>query len=140
MTSGYSGTPLIKKLGIKAGMKICILNAPANYAVTLGDLPDGVIQLEKPERPLYFIHFFTTERTTLEREFPPLKNALAQNGMLWISWPKRTAPASIRLATDLDENTIREIGLANGLVDVKVAAVDEVWSALKFVYRVKDRK
>jgi len=87
------------------------------------------------EKPLDFIQFFTRERAVLENKFATLKNAITQNGSLWISWPKRVA----KIKTDLDENIIRDIGLAHGLVDVKVAAVDEVWSGLKFVYRVKDR-
>lgn len=136
MTAGYSKTPLIKKLGIKEGFKIAILNPPDNFETTLGELPAGVEIINSLSETLDFIHFFTRERTELEAKFETLKNALAQNGSLWISWPKRAS----KIATDLDENIIRAIGLARGLVDVKVAAVDEVWSGLKFVYRVKDRK
>lgn len=134
--AGYSEKPLAQKLGIKPGMRLVILNAPAGYAATLGELPDAVEQLTELSEQFDFIHFFTTERAHLEQEFPSLKNSLLQTGMLWISWPKKAA----KMPTDLDENIIREIGLGNGLVDVKVAAVDERWSGLKFVYRLKDRK
>jgi hypothetical protein len=135
MSAGYSGTPLVKKLGIKAGFRIIILNAPDNYAMTLGDLPDGVDIAHDLNGQFDFIHFFTTERALLEVQFPVLKAALLPTGMLWLSWPKRAA----KMITNLDENIIRDIGLSNGLVDVKVAAIDEHWSGLKFVYRVKDR-
>lgn len=135
MSAGYSGTPLLKKLGIKSGQRIIILGAPDGYAETLGDLPDGLDIAEELSGIFDFIHFFTTERDTFETRFLDLKAVLAKDGMLWISWPKKAA----KMATDLDENIIREFGLANGLVDVKVAAIDERWSGLKFVYRVKDR-
>jgi hypothetical protein len=135
MSAGYSGTPLLKKLGIKSGQRIIILGAPDGYVETLGDLPDGLDIAEELSGLFDFIHFFTMERNSFETRFLDLKAALAKDGMLWISWPKKAA----RMATDLDENIIREFGLANGLVDVKVAAIDERWSGLKFVYRVKDR-
>ena len=135
MTAGYSGTPLVRKLGIKPGMTLCLLNAPENYNATLGDLPPGVILADSLTWPLDFIHFFSKARRELEAEFPRLKAALAYDGSLWISWPKQAA----KVPTDLDENIVRETGLANGLVDVKVAAIDSVWSGLKFVYRLEDR-
>jgi hypothetical protein len=133
--AGYSKTPLVKKLGLKPGFRLILLNAPQNYRQTLGDLPENVIVADTLAGPLDFIHFFTTSREALAAEFPRLKQALAPTGMLWISWPKRSA----KVETDLTEDIIRAIGLENGLVDVKVAAVNEVWSGLKFVYRLKDR-
>jgi hypothetical protein len=133
--AGYSGTPLIKKLGIKPGQRICILNPPADYSETLGPLPEGVHLMKKLKSPLDFIQIFSLQSRQLVVEFPELKAALALDGMLWVSWPKKAA----KVPSDLDENVIREIGLSNGLVDVKVAAVDSVWSGLKFVYRLKDR-
>jgi hypothetical protein len=133
--AGYSKTPLITKLGIKLGFRLIILNPPENYGQTLGELPPTILVADTLTGPLDFIHFFTTRQETLAAEFPQLKQALASNGMLWISWPKRSSKAE----TDLTEDIIRVIGLENGLVDVKVAAVDEVWSGLKFVYRLKDR-
>ncbi len=135
MSAGYSGTPLVKKLGIKPGFTILILNAPADYATTLGALPDGVTQVDTLADSLDFIHIFSKERAALETEFPRLKAALAPAGMLWVSWPKKAS----KVPTDLSDGVVRETGLANGLVDVKVAAIDAVWSGLKFVYRLEDR-
>lgn len=136
--TGYSGTPLIKKLDIKPGQRVCILNAPQDYPATLGPLPAGIrLTPRLPKgRSLDLIHYFTKDRKQLEKTFPQLKAALNWDGMLWISWPKGASG----VATDLNENIVREIGLETGLVDVKVAAVDEVWSGLKFVYRLIDRK
>ncbi|MBI5667148.1 MAG: DUF3052 family protein [Chloroflexi bacterium] len=136
MTAGYSGRPLAQKLGIKSGQRLLILNAPPDYPATLGALPDGIKLAATLDGALDFIQFFTTERDELEVRFPDLKRALATDGMLWISWPKRAA----KIPTNLDENVIRQIGLANGLVDVKVVTVDDRWSGLKFVYRTKDRE
>jgi len=135
--AGYSGTPLIQKLGIKPGQRICIVNAPKGYQKTLGALPGSVKNLARLGKPhaLDFIHFFTKELAALASEFPKLKAALAFDGTLWISWAKKSA----KVASDLDENIVRQLGLGIGLVDVKVAAIDETWSGLKFVYRVKDR-
>jgi hypothetical protein len=133
--AGYSKTPLLKKLGLKPGFRLIILNAPQHYAQTLGELPENVTLADTLTGPFDFIHFFTTRRETLASEFPLLKQVLAPAGMLWISWPKRAS----KIETDLTEDIIRAIGLDNGLVDVKVAAVDEVWSGLKFVFRLKDR-
>jgi len=122
--AGYLGTPLIQKLGIKSGMKIYLVNAPPGYPVA-----------SSGTTPYDFIHFFIKERKQLLKSFPELKKKLSQSGMLWISWPKGAS----KVPTDLNDNVVREIGLANGLVDVKVCAVDDVWSGLKFVYRLKDR-
>lgn len=134
--TGYSGTPLIKKLGLKADFKAASLNVPPDYWEILGELPPGLTIAKTLSDPLDFIHYFTTSRETLAAEFPLLKQTLTPTGMLWISWPKRSA----KVPTDLTEDIIRAIGLENGLVDVKVAAIDEVWSGLKFVYRLKDRQ
>jgi hypothetical protein len=134
--AGYSKTPTWKKLGIKEGMRVILLHAPENYAQILGELPHGVVLDDKVRKKAAFIHYFTREKSGLSEDFPKLKAALAPDGSLWISWPKGAA----KVPTDLNENVVREIGLRNGLVDVKVAAVDEIWSGLKFVYRLKDRK
>ncbi len=133
--AGYSGKPLVQKLGIKSGSTIAVLGAPRGYAHTLGKLPSGVTRKASAVGQLDFVQFFTKERQELERRFATLARALAPAGMLWISWPKRSSG----VATDLTEDVIRVIGLAHGLVDVKVAAVDGVWSGLKFVRRIKDR-
>jgi hypothetical protein len=136
-TSGYSGTPLIKKLGIKPGQRVCILNSPENYPQTLGGLPIGVQLVSRLNKnhSLDLIQYFTLKSRQLQVKFPELKAALAFDGILWISWPKRSS----KVESDLDENIIRDYGLALGLVDVKVAAVDEIWSGLKFVYRLENR-
>lgn len=135
--AGYSGTPLVKKLGIKAGQRACILGAPPGYLRSLGKLPDGVRLLSRPGKPqsLDFVQYFVAQSGELARKFPQLKAALSFDGSLWVSWPKKTSAAK----SDLSENLIRQIGLDNGLVDVKVIAVDETWSGLKFVYRLADR-
>ena len=133
--AGYSARPLAAKLGIKPGQRIAILQPPPNYSTILGELPVNVEQVATLQPALDLIHFFTVSRAELEGIFPQLKQALALNGKLWISWPKRAA----KVPTDLDENVVRQIGLDNGLVDVKVAAIDLVWSGLQFVYRLKDR-
>jgi hypothetical protein len=135
MAAGYSKKSLVEKLGIKGGFAISLVGAPQNYAVTLGKLPSHVEQHNKLQGPLDFIQFFCSQRTLLEDSFPTLKGALSPSGMLWVSWPK----ASSGVPTDLTENVVREIGLGYGLVDVKVCAIDEIWSGLKFVYRIKDR-
>lgn len=133
--AGYSKRTLVDKLGIKPGMTMLIAHAPEGYAATLGSLPDGVTLMDGPETNLDFIHLFAVSRAELEAQFPMLKNVLQPAGMLWVSWPKKASG----VITDLHENAVREVGLSNGLVDVKVAAVDEVWSGLKFVYRLEDR-
>jgi len=136
MSTRYSKKSLREKLGIREGFKVFILNPPESYYNTLGSLPKGVFVTTALKGPLDFIHLFTKKRKELESNFPTFKQALSQKGILWISWPKRSSGVD----TDLNENMVREVGLKNGLVDVKVIAVDEVWSALKFVYRLKDRK
>jgi len=136
MPAGYSKKSLVQKLGIKEGFAISIIGAPENYAATLGKLPSGLKQTKKLEGPLDFVQFFCSKRSQLEENFHSLKGALSAGGMLWVSWPK----GSSGVPTDLTENMVREIGLKNGLVDVKVCAVDETWSGLKFVYRIKDRR
>jgi len=133
--AGYSGRSLVAKLGINPGARIAILNPPRGYGRTLGRLPQAAIRRSRVAGSLDLIQFFATGRRQLERRFSPLERALAPAGALWISWPKRASG----VATDLTEDVIRAIGLAHGLVDVKVCAVDAVWSGLKFVRRLKDR-
>lgn len=137
MSAGYSGTPLVKKLGIKAGDRVALLHMPPAYHQTLGPLPEAVTLFDALDAGNFdFVQAFYTERLIFEHEFALLRDSITYQGMIWISWPKKAA----KIPTDLNENLIREFGLANGLVDVKVAAVDAVWSGLKFVYRLKDRK
>lgn len=132
--AGYSGTPLAKKLGIKDGLSIYIHLPPAEYFNWLAPLPDVTI-LKKPTSRTSLIHLFVRDRNTFQKQFKRLSRYLKKDGALWVSWPKKSS----KVETDLDENIVREFGLHSGLVDVKVCAVSEVWSALKFVYRLQDR-
>ncbi len=135
-TTGYSGTPLIRKLGIKEGFKVSVINPPSNYWRLLGRLPADVELLKKSSRrPLDFVHVFATDATALKRQLKTVRNKIVPNGMIWVSWPKKAS----RVPTDLDGNVIRDLAFRNSLVDVKVCAVDESWSGLKLVIRVKDR-
>ena len=131
--AGYSGTPLPKKLGIKEGSRVALVNAPKDFE--LGELPDNVEFIKRPTKSLDIILFFVLSERALTRDFAKLAAKLTANGMLWISWPKKSSG----VATDLSEQRVRDIGLNAGLVDVKVCAIDETWSGLKFVYRLKDR-
>jgi hypothetical protein len=141
--AGYSQRPLAAKLGIKAGMSIALLHAPEGYRQILEPLPaplDWRSELPREAKAeLDFIQYFTRERALLNADFAMLKAALRPSGMLWVSWPKRQKIATVKLPTDLDENVVRQSGLDHGLVDVKVAAIDQLWSGLKFVYRLSDR-
>lgn len=131
--AGYSGTPLPKKLGIKEGSRIALVNAPKEFE--LGELPRNVEFLKRPAKSLDIILFFVLTTDALMRGFAKLAASLTTNGMIWIAWPKKSSG----VATDLSEQVVRQIGLDAGLVDVKVCAIDETWSGLKFVYRLKDR-
>jgi hypothetical protein len=133
--AGYSGTPLPKKLGIKEGSRIALVNAPKDFESELGELPDNVQFIKGAGKSLDIILFFVLNERALVRDFAKLAGRLTPNGMLWIAWPKKSSSVT----TDLSEQRVREIGLDAGLVDVKVCAIDETWSGLKFVYRLKDR-
>jgi hypothetical protein len=136
--AAYSKRALVDKLGIKEGFRIALVDAPRNYGATLGRLPKNAAVLKiagKPSSQADFIQVFSEARQDLETKFPALKPWLSPQGMLWVSWPKGAS----KVKTDLNENIVREIGVKNGLVDIKVCAVDETWSGLKFVYRLKDR-
>lgn len=132
--AGYSVTPLFKKLGIKPGYEMIIINEPAAYWEWLSPLPEGAIVKPKSDE-VDFIHLFVKEWKVFEKEFVKNKKRLKKDGMFWISWPKKSS----KVLSDLDETIIREFGIKNGLVDVKVCAVDETWSGLKFMFRLKDR-
>ena len=133
--AGYSGTPLVKKLGIKAGFDVAFGNAPENFVKQL-DLPADVnVRSLFRARDLDFILVFVKSQRILTTAFAQYSRQMKPNGMFWVSWPKKTS----RVQTDVSENIVRDIGLAAGLVDVKVCAIDDVWSGLKFVYRLKDR-
>jgi hypothetical protein len=134
--SGYSGTPLAKKLGIKSGFTIRLINAPEHYLSLFTDLPTGIYIVDQPGSKLNLIHFFTKSYDELSEMLPDLKEQITQNGIIWISWPKKAS----KIVTDITEDKIRDLALETGLVDVKVCAVDETWSGLKLVIRLKDRK
>jgi hypothetical protein len=133
--AGYSGTPLPKKLGIKEGSRIALVNAPTDFESTLGELPNTVEFIKRPTKSLDIILFFVLNERALTRDFAKLAAKLTANGMIWIAWPKKSSGVT----TDLTEQRVQRIGLDAGLVDVKVCAIDETWSGLKFVYRLKDR-
>lgn len=136
--AGYSKRTLVEKLGIKEDATIAIINAPKDYEATLGKLPHDVKQKYAIDSTTFdLIQYFSRSQEDLNMQFPKLKQAISKIGMLWISWPKGAYCNFV--GSDLTENIIRDIGLANGLVDVKVIAVNENWSGLKFVYRLKDR-
>jgi hypothetical protein len=134
MASGYSGTPLAKKLGIKEGFKIALFNQPDYYFKLFIDLPD--VKIVSGKSTVDFIHYFVKEEKQLLKEISKLINQIEQNGMIWISWPKKSS----KVETDITEDVIRNIALENGLVDIKVCAVDETWSGLKLVIPLKERK
>jgi hypothetical protein len=134
-TAGYSGTPLAKKLGIKEGFRVAFYNQPEYYFRLFTDFPPGV-KIINNKTKVDFIHYFVKEEKQLLKDIIRLKNQIEQNGMIWISWPKKSS----KVETDITEDVIRNIALKNGLVDIKVCAVDETWSGLKLVIPVKDRK
>jgi hypothetical protein len=133
--AGYSKRSLADKLGIKAGVTVIAIDAPPTYRALLGTLPAGATLHSRLPASALFIHQFAHRRADLAAGFPRLARALQDEGTLWISWPKQASGVE----TDLNENIVRDIGLGHGLVDVKVVAVDEVWSGLKFVRRVENR-
>lgn len=136
MPAGYSGTPLSKKLGIKEGFSILLINQPNHYFDLFTDFPENVSFMDDPKpESADFIHLFCSTASELTKHISVCKKALKKNGTFWVSWPK----GSSKLKTDLKREPVRDHLLAIGLVDVKVAAVDEDWSGLKFMYRLKDR-
>jgi hypothetical protein len=133
--AGYSGTPLVKKLGIKEGSRVALVNAPENFETELGELPDNVKFMKPTTRSLDLILFFVLSERVLARDFAKFAARLTSNGMIWIAWPKKSSGVT----TDLTFEPVQRIGLDAGLVDVKICAIDDTWSGLKFVYRLKDR-
>ena len=134
--AGYSGTPLAQKLGIKAGQKVVTINAPANYSKLLAPLPEDVSFVRKATAGAGFVHLFISTRKALEKELSRLRTLIADTGVLWVSWPKKSSG----VATDVTEDVIREVALPLGFVDVKVCAVDETWSGLKLMVRRENRR
>jgi hypothetical protein len=131
MPAGYSGTPLAKKLGFKAGLGIAAVGAPPNYPKLLAPLPEGVRIGDKVGKNTAIAHLFTTSRTELEKKLKAWLKLLPDGAAIWVSWPKKSA----KVPTDITEDTIRAVALPMGLVDIKVCAVDEIWSGLKLVRR-----
>jgi hypothetical protein len=131
MVAGYSGTPLPQKLGIKPGARLLLLGAPGGFDATLGEIPDGVVTRTALRGHADVVLFFTTERRALRRRLDALGRAIAPDGALWVAWPKRAS----NVPTDMTEDVVRELALPLGLVDNKVAAIDETWSGLRLVWR-----
>jgi hypothetical protein len=134
--AGYSGTPLPRKLGIKEGHVVALLDAPGDFGTTLGEVPDGVTVKTTARGKADVAVLFVTARAALERRFDPLKRAIFPDGGLWVAWPKRSSG----VASDLTEDAVRDVALDRGLVDNKVCAIDETWSGLRLVHRVADRR
>ena len=136
MPSGYSGTPLAKKLGIKSGAYYKIVNAPDDYFDLFEEWPSDSIEdhNDQPET-LDFIHLFCSNISEMLEHYHPAKTLMKKNGMMWVSWPKKSSG----IKTDINSNEVRSFILDNGLVDVKVASINDIWSGLKAVYRVVDR-
>jgi hypothetical protein len=135
MSSGYSGTPLAKKLGIREGDTVALVGAPDAFEDELEALPDGVRFRRRAGGHAEVVVFFTTKASELDRRFASLAKSVFPDGSLWVAWPKRSSG----VPSDLDENRLRDIGLPHGLVDNKVCAVDDTWSGLRFVWRKENR-
>lgn len=131
MTSGYSGTPLAKKLGIKEASTVYAIDAPANYQDLLAPLPEGVQFVAKLTASTEVTHLFVDKKQALQKTLKSLRDKMATDAMIWVSWPKKSS----KVPTDVTEDVIREVALPLGLVDIKVCAVNEVWSGLKLVVR-----
>jgi hypothetical protein len=128
---GYSGTPLVRKLGFKPPLTLVAINAPSEYQSWLGDLPNGVEIVNKPGRRLAGAHLFTSRRVELAKTLASFRDRLDPAGFVWVSWPKKAS----KVPTDITEDVIREVALPLGYVDIKVCAVSDVWSGLKLVIR-----
>jgi hypothetical protein len=135
-TAGYSKTPLGKKLGIKEGLTIKLVNQPENYFDLFEDFPENITIENNKKVKKDLIHYFTKNASELMKNILPLRNEIEENGMIWISWPKKAS----KVPTDITEDVVRDLAFKNGLVDIKVCAVDEIWSGLKLVIPVKNRK
>jgi hypothetical protein len=134
--AGYSGTPLAKKLGLKPGMTLVTIDPPEEFAGWLGELPDGTRLVPKAKGNVEAAHLFVVKRAALERRLAALRASLDQAGFVWVSWPKKAS----KVPTDITEDTIRDVALPMGFVDVKVCAVSDVWSGLKLVIRKTERR
>ena len=131
--AGYSGTPLVKKLGIKPGQRVAFIHEPREFRTLLKGMPRVV---RNGDGASDYIHLFVRERAQLITDLPRARKSLQQDGMIWVSWPKKASG----IKTDVTEDTVREVALPLGLVDVKVCAIDDTWSGLKLVIRRENRK
>jgi hypothetical protein len=136
MTAGYSGTPLAVKLGIREGARVFLVDAPEDYSKLVAPLPEGVEFVRRLTIDTDLVHIFAKERTRLSTELESTLARMRPDCVIWVSWPKKAS----KVLTDITEDTVRAVALPMGLVDVKVCAVDETWSGLKLVVRVKNRK
>lgn len=132
---GYSGTPLPRKLGLKPPMTLVAIDAPSEYRSWLGELPAGVRIVSKPGKPLQAAHVFATRRAALKKHLVAFRKRLEPDGFVWVSWPKKSS----KVETEITEDTIRELALPLGFVDIKVCAVSDIWSGLKLVIRENER-
>lgn len=135
MPAGYSATPLARKLGLRSGMRVCVLGAPVDYRRLVTPWPEGARLEDRADRETDLVHLFVSERAALAHELARLRKTLGPRAVLWVSWPKKAS----KVPTDITEDGIRELALPLGWVDVKVCAVDEVWSGLKLVVRKSAR-
>ena len=133
--TGYSGTPLAKKLGFKEGSRVLLIDAPKDYVQLFEPPPAGLEFIAKPARIVDIAHIFASQRATLSKHLSRLREALPAHASIWVSWPKKAA----KVPTDITEDTIREVALPLGFVDIKVCSVSEVWSGLKLVLRKEFR-
>ncbi len=136
LSAGYSGTPLAGKLGIKEGCKIFLWEAPDYYLNLVAPLPDGVKLVSQISADTDLIHIFSAQRKQLSKALVSSLKKMKQDGVIWVSWPKKSS----KVPADITEDTIREVALPIGLVDIKVCAIDEVWSGLKLVIRKENRR
>jgi hypothetical protein len=133
--AGYSGRSVVQKLGIKPGFRIYVGGAPASYGDVIGPLPADVTIVPRLKAPLDMAHVFAKQAAALRKKLPACRDAISPDGMVWVSWPKKSSG----VATDVTENMVRDTALSLGLVDVKVCAIDDTWSGLKLVIPVKQR-
>lgn len=133
--AGYSGTPLVQKIGVRPGHRLVLRNDPPSFLHDMGRLPEGVATTDRLAGKANIVVYFTDKLSALEKDFSALARTMEPDGMLWIAWPKKASGKT----TDITEDVVRRVALERGLVDVKVCAIDETWSGLKLVVRLKDR-
>jgi hypothetical protein len=134
--AGYSGTPLPRKLGIKPGLTVITVTAPTNYRGLLGAVPEGVTFSDRLKPDSNFVHVFIKKRSELEKRLSILREKIADTGTVWVSWPKKSS----NVPSDVTEDVVRAVALPLGFVDIKVCAIDEIWSGLKLMVRRENRK